>query len=159
MLEADAMNAGRTTPDQKLGTFIRLLASERDGEVIAAARAIVRTLKSTGADIHTLAERVEGVNGGKLSEAEMRKLYNAGFEAGMRAVEDKQHGSDDFRSVDGLPSWHEMALWAQARGDRLRGNEREFVNDMASRTVWRVPTEKQGRWLRSIYHRLGGRRR
>jgi hypothetical protein len=53
------MSAGRTTPDQKLGTFIRLLASERDGEVVAAARAIVRTLKANGGDIHALAERVK----------------------------------------------------------------------------------------------------
>ena len=41
----------RRTHEQKLGTFIRMLASERDGEVIVAARAIVRTLKAAGADI------------------------------------------------------------------------------------------------------------
>jgi hypothetical protein len=29
---------------------------------------------------------------------------------------------------------------------------------MASRTVWREPTEKQGKWLKSIFYRLGGRR-
>jgi hypothetical protein len=46
----------RTPLEQKLGTFIRMLASERDGEVVAAARAIVRTLKAAGADIHVLAE-------------------------------------------------------------------------------------------------------
>ena len=44
----------RTPLEQKLGTFIRMLASERDGEVVAAARAIVRTLKAAGADIHVL---------------------------------------------------------------------------------------------------------
>ena len=64
----------RTPLEQKLGTFIRMLASERDGEVVAAARAIVRTLKAAGADIHVLAERVETANGSKLTDAKMRKL-------------------------------------------------------------------------------------
>ena len=57
------MSPRRTPLEQKLGTFIRMLASERDGEVVAAARAIVRTLKAAGADIHVLAERVETANG------------------------------------------------------------------------------------------------
>ena len=149
------MNAGRTTPEQKLGTFIRLLASEQDGEALAAARAIVRTLKSTGADIHTLAERVENANGGKLTDTEMRKLYDAGFQAGMRAVESRSTG--EFHNVDGTPAWNEIALFCQQNNNRLRDNERQFVNDMASRSLWREPTEKQAKWLRSIFYRLGGK--
>ena len=149
------MNAGRTTPEQKLGTFIRLLASEQDGEALAAARAIVRVLKSTGADIHTLAERVENVNGGKLTDTEMRKLYDAGFQAGMRAVENRSTG--EFHNVDGTPAWNEIALFCQQNNSRLRENERQFVNDMAGRSVWREPTEKQAKWLKSIFYRLGGK--
>jgi len=38
------------------------------------------------------------------------------------------------------------------------GKEQEFVNDIASRTVWREPTERQGKWLKSIFYRLGERR-
>src|SRR5213076_2633468 len=47
-----------------------------------------------------LAAHVENANGGKLTEAEMRKLYDAGYEAGVRAAENKQHGDGDFRNVD-----------------------------------------------------------
>jgi hypothetical protein len=154
LLEA-AVNAGRTTTEQKLGTFIRLLASEQDGEALTAARAIVRTLKSNGGDIHTLAERVESANGGKLTDAEMRKLYDAGFQAGMRAVESRSTG--EFHNVDGTPAWNEIALFCQQNSSRLRENERQFVNDMAGRSVWREPTEKQAKWLRSIFYRLGGK--
>ena len=70
------VSARRTTPEEKLGTFIRLLASERDGEVIAAARAIKRVLKSAGRDIHVLASHTEKMNGGggALSEVEMKKI-------------------------------------------------------------------------------------
>jgi hypothetical protein len=44
----------------RLGQLVRLLGSHQDGEVVAAARAIGRTLKSAGADFHTLAATVEG---------------------------------------------------------------------------------------------------
>jgi hypothetical protein len=149
------MNPRRTPLEQKLGTFIRMLASERDGEVVAAARAIVRTLKAAGADIHVLAERVETANGSKLTDAEMRKLYDAGYDAGVRAAEDKYPG--DLHNVDGLPGWNEIALFCQRHSGRLRGNERNFINDMAAQTVWHEPTERQAKWLRSIFFKLGGK--
>jgi hypothetical protein len=141
----------------RLAAIIRMMSSDKDGDVLNAGRALNRALKSVGRDIHDLAEVVERANGGKLGEAEMRKLYNAGYQAGVLAVESKQHGNGDFRSVDGLPDWHEIALFCQRNDDRLRPNEREFVNDMASRSVWREPTEKQAKWLRSIFYRLGGK--
>jgi hypothetical protein len=113
-------------------------------------------LKGVGTDIHAFAERIAKPNGG-LTEAEMRKLYDAGYEAGVRAAENKQHGSGDFHNVDGLPNWNEIALFCQQNNDRLRPTERQFIDDMASRTVWREPTEKQAKWLRSIFYRLGGK--
>jgi hypothetical protein len=87
----------------------------------------------------------------------MRKLYDAGYQAGVRAVENKQHDNGDFHNVDGLPAWNEIALFCQRNSDRLRQSERDFVNDMASRTVWGEPTEKQAKWLKSIFFRLGGK--
>jgi hypothetical protein len=65
---------------RKLANFVRLLASDRDGEVLAAARAIPRVLKAAGADIYALADQVE--HDAKLSEAEMKKLYDAGYDTG-----------------------------------------------------------------------------
>jgi len=157
MLE-QAVNSNLAPITGKLGKMIRMLASDCDGDVIAAARAIKRSLRSEGLDIHELAKAIEEPNGGTLTEAEMRKLYDAGYDAGLRAAEDKHHGAADFANVDATPSWHEIALWCQQRDERLREKEREFVSDMASRTVWREPTEKQGKWLKSIFYRLGGRR-
>ena len=141
----------------RLASFIRLLSSDKDGEVVAAAHAIKRTLKAAGADIHALAERVEKPNGGGLSDAEMKKLYDAGYNAGQRDAEHKHSGPADFHNIDGTPNWHEMALYCQQRGSLLRGQEQTFINDMASRTVWREPTEKQAKWLKSIFYRLGGK--
>jgi hypothetical protein len=92
----------------------------------------------------------------------MKKLYDAGYEAGcadgVRAVEAKLHHDEDgFRSVDGIPSWHAMAVFGQDRSARLRGNEPDFVDDVVGWTTWREPTPKRQKWLRSIYARLGGR--
>jgi hypothetical protein len=141
----------------RVATFIRLLASDKDGEIIAAVQAIQRTLKAAGTDIHSVAERVEKPNGRGLTEAEMKKLFAAGYVAGVRAAENKHFGTGNFLRVDGLPAWHEIARYCQQHGSRLRGNEQEFVNDMAARTVWHQPTERQGKWLKSIFFKLGGR--
>jgi hypothetical protein len=86
----------------------------------------------------------------------MKRIYSAGYEAGVRAVENKFHGDEDFRDTTGTPSWHDMAKWCQRRASRLGSREREFIDQMAERTVWRDPTERQGKWLKGIWHRLGG---
>jgi hypothetical protein len=42
-----------------LGKLVRLLASDKPGEIVAAAHAIVRTLKKNGTDIHAFADHIE----------------------------------------------------------------------------------------------------
>jgi hypothetical protein len=36
----------------KLATFIRLFASDKDGEVVAAVHALIRALQNAGSDLH-----------------------------------------------------------------------------------------------------------
>jgi hypothetical protein len=43
----------------RIGQLIRLLGSNQDGEVVAAARALGRTLASVDADFHNLAATIE----------------------------------------------------------------------------------------------------
>lgn len=43
---------------EKLRRCLRMLSSDRDGEVVAATRALCRTLKSAGLDIHALADSI-----------------------------------------------------------------------------------------------------
>jgi hypothetical protein len=43
----------------QIGKLIRLLGSDKDGEVVATARALGRTLKATGRDWHDLADVAE----------------------------------------------------------------------------------------------------
>jgi hypothetical protein len=138
---------------EKLEKLIKMLSSDRDGEVVAAARAIKRTLDGAGSDIHEFAERIKGA---KLSEADMQRIYNAGLQDGKDAAAVNKGFSD----VAG-PSWHEMAVHCAEKADDrfLYPGEREFIDDMVRWTARREPSEKQGRWLHKIYVRLGKRRR
>jgi hypothetical protein len=103
----------------KLGKLVRMLTSNHDAEVVAAARSINRTLSSAGLDIQLLAAVIE-------------------------------HG--------GAPTWHSVARECAAHPERLRSEkERAFIADMV---VWTKlggdPTERQAKWLRSIYVRVRG---
>src|SRR5258708_5658454 len=140
----------------RLGKLIRMLSSEKDGEVLATVQALQRTLRGAGADLHVLAGAIEKPNGA-LSETDAKRIYDAGFHDGLRKAENAQHGSGTFRNVDGTPHWHQMALFCQQRADQLEEKHREFIHDMASRTVWREPTERQGKYLFSLFLKLGGK--
>jgi hypothetical protein len=59
---------------ERLGKLVRLLASDRDGEVVAAVRGLRRTLASAGMDFHGLAALVEkGTNGANGNEKSARE--------------------------------------------------------------------------------------
>jgi hypothetical protein len=77
------MNALVGTP--KISKLIPLLGSDKDGEIVAAAKAIGRTLRATGCDWHDLASlvvsppRVPGTGGSQLDCKQMAEwcLRNA----------------------------------------------------------------------------------
>jgi hypothetical protein len=127
------------------------LSSDKEGEVVAAARAIRRTLDGAGSDIHELAARLKG---GKLSKAEMQRIYDAGVQDGKDAAA----ASAGFTSTEG-PTYLEMANYCDEHDNgRLTPREREFINDMTRWYVRREPTEKQAKWLHLLWVRLGRRR-
>jgi len=142
----------------RLGKLIRMLSSNQDGDVLNAARAIVRTLDNVGLDVHALAAGIGApANDKKFSEEEARNIYQHGVAEGRRAAEQEQN-SPVFRNVNlnDEPSWHDIACECAAHSARLRDErERKFVNDMVRWTVHGgEPTEKQAKWLRSIYARV-----
>jgi len=128
--------------------LIRLLSSSNDGEALAAVHALQRVLREEGSDIHELAARIEG-----LSQAEMKKLYDAGFRKGKSAA---TAATPDFSNVG--PSFYEMACEIQHKGDgRLNQRETNFIDDMVRWCARREPTEKQAKWLHVIYYKIGRR--
>jgi hypothetical protein len=148
------MSADLTPIAIKLRNLIRMLSSNQDGEIIAAARAIGRTLASRGLDFHALADGIGETNGKKFTEADAAEIYRRGVEDGKREAE----SGPMFHNVniDGEPTWHEIAVECAAYPDRLRNDrERDFVMGMVRRTVHggRL-SEKQAAWLRAIYARV-----
>jgi hypothetical protein len=111
----------------KLQALVRLLSSDRDGEMVATARALARTLQSHKLDFHWLADNIG--RGGALDRRE---------------------------PLDDEPTWHEIARECQRHPSCLRGDrEKEFVSDMVRRTVRGGKlSEKQENWLRAIYARV-----
>ena len=147
----------------KLGKPIRLLASNSHGEAFAALCAIARLLESHGYTFHTLADHIENGNG--LSDADKQKISAAiesarieGYAEGVKAAESKQHGTGAFRNTDGTLEWTEVARYCQRQKHRLPEKHHEFIDDMASRTVYgREPTPRQHQYLHSLFYKLGGK--
>ena len=146
----------------KLGKPIRLLASDSRGEAFAALCAIARLLEAYNQSFHALAEHVE--NGGLTEDykqkvlAEVENARAIGYAEGVAAAEAKQHGTGAFRNTDGAPEWSEVALYCQRQKHRLPDKHHEFVDDMASRTVYgREPTPRQHQYLHSLFYKLGGK--
>jgi len=146
----------------KLGKPIRLLASGSKGEAFAALCAIARLLEAYGQSFHELADHVE--TSGLTEEAKQKisaaieQARIAGYAEGVKAAESKQHGTGAFRNTDGTLEWSEVALFCQRQKHRLPEKHHEFVDDMASRTVYgREPTPKQHQYLHSLFYKLGGK--
>jgi hypothetical protein len=108
----------------RLGKLMRLLASNRDGEVVAAVRGLMRTLTAAGADIHALANLVE-----------------------RGAVKSTTANPD---AVD----WHAIAIECLEASWVFSERERDFVEGMVDLTkIGGEPSERQAVWLRKIYAR------
>jgi hypothetical protein len=139
----------------RLGDIIRQLTTEE--QRTAAVEALDRVLGSVGCDFHSMADHLEA-NGHGISEADMKKIFDAGYAKGVQDTENKYHGADDFRSADGKLSWQAVALYVQREKHRLDPKHHEFINDMASRSAWnREPTQKQHSYLHSLFFKLGGK--
>jgi methionine synthase II (cobalamin-independent) len=108
---------------------VRLLASNRDGEVLAAARALARILRSVGSDFHDLAALIE----------------SAEPAAGERPYSDPRESP--------YSSTRDTAEWLLAEcEDRLSEKEKAFLRHMCR---WRgEPTERQQAWFDAIVERV-----
>ena len=139
---------------ETLAKCIRMLASDNEGQVVAAAHGLINVLRSIGADIHDVAARIEQSNGA-LSESEMQEIYEAGIKAGIKQA---QQRATTVRHIPQFPPARDMAIYCYQRIDRLNSDwENEFVTNMASWTRSRPLSIKQQAHLEKIYLKLGGR--
>jgi hypothetical protein len=152
----------KTTREEKIAYTLRLLDSDQSGEIVAAVHALKRMLQSLGTDWDGLAKGFEkilnGGGAGAITQAQMQKAISDAYTAGVQDAENKMHGTTDFQNTDGKPPWEAIALFLQRNKNRLDTKHHEFVDDMASRTAFgREPTERQHKYLHSLFYKLGGK--
>ena len=149
------MSAHAKTLEEKIAAVIRLFASDRDGEVIAAVSALKRTLATAGTDINGLALGIENLGKSTVVPDEIKKKI---WDAAVQHTENRLHGGDDFRSTDGKPTWQAVALYCQRNINRLDTRHHDFINKVAAQTVYdQEPTERMHKYLVSLFLRLGGK--
>jgi len=159
------MSAKRKTPIERIADLFRLLESDFEGEVLGAVAAMKRLFQSEGlsfAEIATVIANHKGeIEEKKYSDGDAEIIFKKGMEKGKEEAQRNNPSmlSGEFYDEFGEPKWIEIALWCAQHGARLRPNEQQFIDDMCGRVQWRVPSEKQGKWLLSIFLKLGGRRK
>ena len=148
-----------TTLEQRIAMTIRLLASDKDGEIIAAVCALKRVLESAGTDINGLANGIENLGKAEKKAAEMlaqerKKIWDTA----VQHTENRLHGADDFIDSSGKPTWQSVALYCQRNKNRLETKHHDFIDKVAAQTVYDCePTERMHKYLFSLFLRLGGK--
>jgi hypothetical protein len=159
------MSAKRKNVIERTADLFRLLESPFDAEVLGAISAMKRLFQSEGlsfADIATVIANHQGeIEEKKYSDADAEIIFKKGMEKGREEAQRNNPSmlSGEFYDQNGEPRWIEIALWCAQHGARLRPKEQEVVDDMCGRVQYRIPTEKQAKWLLSIFLKLGGRRK
>jgi hypothetical protein len=147
---------------KRIANLFRRLGSEFEGEQIATVAAMKRLFAIEGlsfSDVAIVIENAEGViEERKYSDTDTDIIFNRGVKRGAEQARAEAAAPPQFYDEAGQPRWTKIALFCQTKRERLRPQEQNFVDDMAGRAVWgREPTEKQGKWLLSIFVKLGGR--
>jgi len=117
----------------KIAKLVRLLGSDRDGEVLAAVQAIKRALRTEHLDLHTLADSIESASAKTFSEEDARIIFAEGVAEGRRQAQQDQ--PLNFNDVETGQSWHAIACACRDEGCWLNERERGFVESMNRRTV------------------------
>ncbi len=126
------MKAIDTQIAERLKRLLLMLSSNHDGEVVAAAKAVDRTLKAADRDWHDLVETLTSPN-------------PAPYARRRPETPPRQDNSDEI-------NWRAMHAFCLQQQDRLRPREAIFVAGLKD---WRGnPTSKQLQWLDDIFNRL-----
>lgn len=140
----------------KLLPLLRMLGSGVDGEIVNAVHAMRRILKSTGADIYALIERIENATS---CEDEIEQAFAKGRAAGRAemSMATASHGNGVGAGINGH-SWREIAQFLHDNAWRMTGFERQFCEGIASQVRYRPPSTKQAGIIHQIFvNRFGGR--
>jgi hypothetical protein len=133
------MAAINTDTRSSIGKLLRLLGSDRDGEVLGAVRALRRVLTSNKLDLHDLAHIVEAP---PVASPNGNGHAGSGF----------RNWHDD--TVETEVPWRDMVAACMQRLDRFTDKERKFIRSIED---WRgEPSARQLGWLAALFERVRG---
>jgi hypothetical protein len=146
---------------KRIATFFRQLSSEYDGHVLAAVKAMKQLFAAERLSFHDIATVIENHQGEieerKYSDSDAEAIFTRGVEKGRAEEAQRRDLPPEFYDADGQPRWNEIALFCRKNFAQLRSEwEREFITDMAGKTLWQQPSQKQAKHLLGIFIRLGG---
>jgi hypothetical protein len=151
---------------KRIGQFVgMMLGSSSDGESSNAAMALRRFVESEGVPANDLTMILVNWDGQieekKYSDSDVEVIFERGKEVGHaeEARNRPQIDSTEYYDADGNEQWNAIALYCQQHIKRLRARNHEFVDKMASSTLYREPTPAQGKYLLSLFIQLGRGRR
>jgi hypothetical protein len=160
MLEA-CVNATPEKPfETRIADLVRRFGSDFEGEIIATWRALKRLLASRDVTFTDLGDAIEKLATGGLEEDAMRRIFDAGYAKRGEEIERERAEAQAVFGLrlDGSTDWEAIALYCQKEKHRIEAKHHEFIDDMSSRMAWgREPTEKQGKYLISLFRGIGGR--
>lgn len=155
------MTAATEKPfESRIADLVRMLGSDFEGEIVATQRALKRLLASRDVTFTDLGDAIEKLATGGLEQAEMERVFNAGRAQGIEETRREQAEAKAAFGLksDGSHDWEAIALHCQREKSRIEAKHHQFVDDMASRLAWGCePSEKQAKYLISIFRQLGGR--
>ena len=87
------MNAQAKAYEQKIADLVRRLGTDYEGEIVATVGVLKRLLVSQGVTFTDLGDAVERLATGGLIEAEMKRVFDAGYHKGVEDTERKYANS------------------------------------------------------------------
>jgi hypothetical protein len=148
---------------KRIAALVRLLASDQDGEVLNAAAALKRICS-----LNEIGDIIETGGTAKISNDEMQKIWDHGFEEGYETGLKKakslyetvgvNKNNKSREGIFGNPGEDgKKALYCQKHKNVLKkSKEKEFVDDMVNWTIGmgRPLSPAQASWLNSICSKL-----
>lgn len=142
--------------DKRIAKIFRLLNSNQDGEVLAAAAKLKKLCAAEGVTINDLTVSIGGseTSEQKYTEADAVIIFERGKEAGRAESSSKE---SEYFDIDGNPRWYEITVFNRDNVEQLRNAwMREFTVDIIDKVLGREPSPKQARWILKIFVKLGG---
>ena len=145
---------------KRIGKLVRMFGSSFENERNVALSKLVTVLDEESLTFNDIAVVIENADGEieqlKFSDSDAEMIFAKGVEKGRKDEERKQQAPPEFYDAEGQPRWNAIALFCQNNITRLNAWERDFINNMAGKTLWRQPTEKESKHLLAVFVKLGG---